>query len=130
MSRVTVTGLVELLGALDEMPDKARDDGKEAVEQACRNVERDWKARWSGHPSIRHLPAAIDHDVTVLGEDQIIGEVGVDKAREQGPLGNLIEFGSINNAPIPGGMPALDAEEPGFINDVGDFAERLLDERR
>jgi hypothetical protein len=53
-------------------------------------------------------------------------EVGPDKAKRQGALGNIIEFGTPKNAPIPGGLPALETEAPRFEKALGELGERLL----
>jgi hypothetical protein len=107
--------------AAEELPDTA----EKVVGRGLLNIKKDWAARWTGYPHIVHLPRAINYDVVRRGDD-ISGEVGVDKSRRQGPLGNLIEFGSENNAPIPGGLPAIAAEEPRFERALADLLEDLL----
>lgn len=77
------------------------------------NVKKDWQQAWSGHSHIPHLPSAISYDMRRHAQD-LEWEIGPDKNKRQGPLGNLIEFGSRNNAPIPGGLPALEREAPRF----------------
>jgi hypothetical protein len=101
------------------------DEVRQVVSRGALNVKRDWRRRWSGHPTIRHLPDAVGYDVHGVG-NTISAEIGPDKNRRQGPLGNIIEFGSVNNPPIPGGLPALRAEAPRFERALTDVAERLL----
>lgn len=113
--------IADLRRADEELPDKT----ERVVGRGLFNIKRDWKARWTGYAHIPHLPNAINYDVTRHGDD-IGGEVGVDKTKRQGPLGNLIEFGSENNAPIPGGLPAIAAEEPKFVDALADMLEKLL----
>lgn len=95
------------------------------VSRGCLNIKRDWKSRWEGHPHIPHLPNAISYDVT-RRTDFVSGEVGPDKHRRQGPLGNIIEFGSPDgkNTPIPGGVPALEIEEPKFVDALADLGQK------
>jgi hypothetical protein len=95
------------------------------VSKGALNIKRDWAERWSGMPAIRHLPRAITYDVTVRTRD-VEAEIGPDKNRTQGPLAHLIEFGSVNNGPIPGGGPALRAEEPRFVSAVEKIAAGIL----
>ena len=83
------------------------------VAKGALNIKTDWRAAWSGHPHIPALPAAITYDIkTAAGF--ITAEIGPDKSKRQGPLGNVIEFGTVNNGPIPGGLPALQRELPRF----------------
>lgn len=84
------------------------------VNRGAFNIKKGWKRRWEGHDHIPHLPSAISYDVARRG-DFVGSEIGPDKDKRQGPLGNIIEFGSLNNAPIPGGVPALEEEEPKFV---------------
>ena len=95
------------------------------VTKGALNIKQDWARRWSG---LAHAPAAgasINFDVYHL-PGSVRAEIGADKSRRQGPLANLLEFGSKNNAPIPGGLPALDAEAPRMEKALGDLGERLL----
>lgn len=77
-----------------------------------------------------HYPHSISYDVEEDGTT-IRAEIGPDKNRRQGPLGNILEFGTSRNAPIPHLLPAFEDEVPrymGFLAKfVGDviFAERL-----
>lgn len=95
------------------------------VNRGAFNIKRDWKQRWEGHDHIPHLPNAISYDVTRRG-DFIGSEIGPDKEKRQGPLGNIIEFGSPDgrNAPIPGGVPALESEEPRFVESLANLGQK------
>lgn len=64
-----------------------------------------------GHPSIKHLGRSFNYDVDVRGST-VIGEVGADITRGQGPLDHLIENGGLRNAPIPHWRPADEKEVP------------------
>ncbi len=95
------------------------------VQKGALNVKNDWRRRWTGLAHAPLLPYAVTYDTT----DTLWGstaEIGPDKARSQGALGNLIEYGSVNNPPHPGGAPALDTEEPKFLDALADAAEQLL----
>lgn len=89
------------------------------------NIKKDWKDRWSGHPHIPALPRAITYDLTGRATEAW-AETGPDKDRPQGALGNVLEFGTENNAPIPGGLPALAAEEPRYVKALADLAEEAI----
>lgn len=77
------------------------------------NIKNDWRDSASG---LRHAPLypfSISYDITP-DVDGITAEIGPDKDKPQGALGNLIEFGSSKNAPHLDGARALAAEEPQF----------------
>lgn len=127
MSGVTVTGMEEWLAILKIAPEKIVEHGKRVVGQGCNNIKKDWRTRWEGHPRIKHLPRTISYDVdggsVIHGE---VGPVGHGKG-SQAPLAVYIEFGTHKSFPIPGGQPALDAEEPRFNAAVEDLAVRILE---
>jgi len=58
-----------------------------------------------------------------------VAEIGPDKLRRQGPLGNLLEYGSVHNAPHPHMIPAAEAEQPRFEQAMEDLSARLLEDR-
>lgn len=120
-----LTQLDQFIGQLQRGSHRAFPEAAKAVRDSARNIERDWWRRWSGHPHFPALPNAVTHDVREFGHT-VDAEIGPDKQRPQGPLGNLIEFGSRNNAPIPGGLPALAAEAPRLERTLGDLAEKLF----
>lgn len=111
---------------LGKAGDELHQEAKHVVEKGALNVKKDWRERWLGHSHIPELPWAVTYDIVADEETVISYEIGPDKAKPQGPLGNIIEFGTLNNAPIPGGMPALEAEEPRFTRAVADLGVQLL----
>lgn len=124
--RVVVEGAEELAAAWDAAADRADEELRPVVRKGLTNIKNSWRAGWAGFKHAPALPAAVTFD-----EDEqdgaLGGEVGPDKSRRQGALGNLLEFGSQNNAPHPAGQKALDEEAPRFENSAGDVAEKLAD---
>lgn len=104
-----------------QTPSKAR----AVVAKGALNIKNDWRREWSGLSHLPSLAAAVSYDVTI-GGTSIEAEIGVDKGRPQGPLGNIAEFGSVKNAPHPGGAPALRNEEPRVLSAVEKIAGGLL----
>jgi hypothetical protein len=123
---VIVEGLTELLAAFAKAEAEVDDKTQRVVGFGCNQIKKDWQRRWTGYAHIPHLPRAISYDVDSAA-GVVTGEVGPDRLREQGGLGSYIEKGTINNAPIPGGFPAIDTEEPKFERAMADMAEELLD---
>lgn len=121
--------LAEFADSLGVAADKLMDEAKPVVSKGCLNIKNDARRRVDGYAHLPQYPRSITYDVTRTG-GVVTGEVGPDKNKRQGPLGNLIEYGSINNAPIPHLAPALDAEEPRFVRALEDMAERLLEGKR
>lgn len=95
------------------------------VAKSALNVKRDWQRAWSGLEHVPDIPAAITYDTTVRARE-VEAEIGPDKSRPQGALGNILEFGTSNNGPIPGGPPALAAEEPRFVSAIEKIAAGIL----
>jgi len=109
-----VTGLNEFVVELDLATSRMLPETAKVVGFGCNSIKKDWAARWSGMKHVPALPRSISYDV-FYWPGKIIGEVGPDINRRQGPLGGVIEFGTPgHNAPHPGGAPALDAEAPKF----------------
>lgn len=74
-------------------------DPRALVKVEALNVKREWQQAWSG---IRGLPH-IGQSVTFEAKDTRAGaeaEIGPDPARTQGPLDNIVEFGSSQHGPI------------------------------
>jgi hypothetical protein len=121
-------GLDELADDLRSAAERAPEEARKVTSKGALNIKTDWRKRWSGLAHAPATPRAISYDITSAGS-MIVAEIGPDKAKRQGALGNLLEFGSINNAPIPGGAPALQVESPRFVQALEDLAARLLEER-
>ncbi len=124
-----MSAIRNLAGELERAVADAEREFEQVVSRGALQIKQGWQRRWRGHPHIPHLPNAINYDLRRRGT-VIEAEIGVDKSRRQGPLGNIIEYGTVKNAPIPGGAPALDMERPRFERAVADVAARLLAGRR
>jgi hypothetical protein len=125
---VTIDGGDELAADLDRAADQIADEAEKVVKKGDLNIKRSWAAAWQGLAHAPALPSALSYDTRRAGT-VITSEIGPDKDRPQGALGNLLEFGSVNNAPHPGGVPALDAEEPRFVAALAAAAVKVLEGR-
>lgn len=128
--------LADLAADLRRAGDDVLDEGEKVVSKGALNIKTDWRDRWSGIAHAPMLPYTVTYDIH-RGVGEVSAEVGPDKdlvvgggpIRQPGRLGNIIEFGTVKNAPIPGGAPALDNEEPRFTRAAADLGERLLGRR-
>jgi hypothetical protein len=121
-----VRELVQLAVALERNIPEAERGMAAIVTRGALNVKNDWRdnARASAGRHARLYPGSISYDVTPIpGGAQ--AEIGPDKDKPQGPLGNLLEFGSVNNPPHNDGGRALLAEEPRFAAQVAALTDRL-----
>jgi|SRR5689334_23757768 len=88
-------------------------ESRKVLGKGALNIKTDARRRISGHPHAPAYPYAITYDTheTATGS---WAEIGPDKDKRQGALGNILEFGTVKNPPIPHMRPAADAEEPKF----------------
>lgn len=118
MSAFEIDGLTSLQADLTAAPWKAQRQAIPAVERSAKRIAEDARRLISGLAHAPHYPASITHDVKLLGV-VVTAEIGPDKAKTQGALGNLLEYGSANNAPLAHLGPALDLEGPRFVEALG-----------
>lgn len=75
---------------------------------------------------VDQYPRSITHTVTDSAGGIVTAEVGPDKNKKQGALGNILEYGTSKNPPYPHLQPALDHEADGFEKNLGDAAEEAM----
>ncbi|MET0426279.1 MAG: hypothetical protein ABW046_20590 [Actinoplanes sp.] len=131
MAGVTVSGidgpngLKGLIADLERAAMVTPVETRAVVQKGALNVKTGWRRRWSG---LGHAPAvakSITYDTTARGLT-FGAEIGPENHKRQAPLANLLEYGSVNNAPIPGGAPALEEERPKFERALEDLGYRSL----
>ena len=113
---------------LEQAPLASRALGRAVVSKGSLQIKNESRRNAPGSGAAKHYPASINYDVeeTPL---EIVGEIGPAEGRRQRGLGNLFEYGSENNPPMPHLEPALDHEEPKFIAAVEALAEEAIDGR-
>lgn len=95
------------------------------VSKGALNVKGDWRTNASGNPHAPHYPFSITYDLAADATG-VEAEIGPDKNLRQGPLGNILEYGTSKNPPHLDGARALAAEEPRFIEACAVVAEKAL----
>lgn len=130
MSRVTVDpgGLNELRVMLADAGREAVAEGRRVVQRGALNIKRDARRLSSGIAHAPAYPYAIGYDTWATGTT-VRAEIGPDKDKRQGALGNILEYGTVNNAPIPHLGPALDIEGPKFVAAVEQLGADVLEGR-
>lgn len=90
-------------------------NAQKAVSVTAQKVRDEARKTITGLPHAKHYPRSISYDMH-YSLKQIGAEVGPDKDGPQGALGNILEFGSVNNAPWPHLGPAMQRNEEDFVN--------------
>lgn len=114
--------LQQLAADLAAAPGRLEATVRPVVSKGALNIKNTWRTSASG---LKHAPAypySIGYDLDV-GPGYAAAEIGPDKDKAQGALGNLIEFGSSKNPPHLDGARALADEEPRFITALENAVE-------
>lgn len=91
------------------------------VAASASNVEQQARLNIRGHPRFRSYPASITHSLSATG---LAAEIGPDKHKRQGALGNILEYGTAVTAPQAHLGPALEREAPRFLAAI----DKMIDE--
>lgn len=105
--------LAEVADILARAPGVAAVQARGVVGKGALNIKSDARRRISGLAHAPAYPYSITYDTHEL-RDSAWAEIGPDKGKRQGALGNLLEFGSVKNPPHPHLRPAAEAERPKF----------------
>lgn len=119
-------GLSALVADLTAAPLKVQVASAAIVKKGAQNIKDEAVRTASGMAHAPLYPRSISYDVSVSGRGNVEAEIGPDKDRPQGALGNLLEYGSVNNPPHAHMGPALDREGPGFEKAIETAAGEAL----
>lgn len=117
-----VDGITELVADLSDAPGRAQRKVDGVVRKGAVNVRDDWRDLAASYDHAPLYPLSITFDTKWEGS-AYVAEVGPDKDKPQGALGNLIEYGSANNPPHADGAAALSVEEPRFEQAMTELAD-------
>ncbi len=111
-----------LASDLEKVPDETRSKFSKVVEKGALNVKNGMQrdARNSGH--YKHFSRSISYDM--VGEFE--AEIGPDKGRIQGALGNLLYFGRSTTAGVLNINGPIHREQPRTVDAIADVAEDIL----
>ncbi len=111
---------------LDRAVDVAPAEARKVVEKGSLNIKNDARRRIMGLAHAPAYPYAITYD-TRLTATGAWGQVGPDKDKRQGALGNILEYGTRKNPPHPHLAPAAEAEEPRFVRALENLVVKALE---
>lgn len=106
--------------------DVATTEARKVVAKGALNIKTDARRRVSGLAHIPSYPNSITYDTVELASSAT-AEIGPDKSKRQGSLGNILEYGSPKRAPIPHMLPAAETELPKFEAAMNALAVKALD---
>jgi hypothetical protein len=125
---VSASGLNDLVAHLDEVPDNAHGNILKAVRFTAFGIKKSAAGFAGGIAHAPDYPRAITYDTTDRGVgDGVSAEIGPDKDRRQGALGNILEYGTVNNPPYAHLGPALDRWSPDFVEGLEKAAADALE---
>ena len=123
--------LNRLVADLHEVPEGAHRNIRKAVQFTAHGIRDTAREFASGIRHAPHYPRAITYDIDDRGVGVGVGaEIGPEKERRQGPLGNVLEYGTVNNAPYAHLGPALDRWSPDFSQGLEKAAADALEGKR
>jgi hypothetical protein len=120
-----VTDLVQLLA---QAPAVAVVEARAIVKRGAQNIKTDAQRRIGRPKHAPAYPSAISYE-THESPVHAWAEIGPDKNKRQGALGNILEFGSPTSAPHPHMAPAAEKELPRFERFLQDAAAKAAGDR-
>lgn len=119
-----VRALATDLGKITKNIEKDADSVLERGALGVKNAMAEDAQRLTGHAKHFHRSISYDRRYRV---GTMAYEIGPDKDRRQGALGNIVYFGTKNNAPQLDIETGLIAEEPKLLSEMSKLLEKVLD---
>lgn len=94
------------------------------VERGALNVKNTARDLAPAGPHTPMYPYSITYDMH-YGLGDVRAEIGPDKGRSQGALGNIFEYGTGDTPPRPHLGPALEGEADNFADHMADIADGI-----
>lgn len=125
---IDFSDITKLAADIAEAPREVRPNLRKALEVTSRNIKDAWASKVAGSPGLEGLQGAVSYDV--LSDNSsvapITAEIGFDKSRRQGPLGNISEFGSVHHPPRGYGLAALQENAADFEKGIDIAVEQAM----
>lgn len=127
MADFDFSDLDKLAADLGTVSRDTRKNVRKAVEVTARKVKDSWRDKLKGSSTLPGLPSAVSYDVK-SASGAIEAEVGFDKGRRQGALGNVSEFGTPSVGPRGFGLASLEEKQGDFEDGIGKALGETLEE--
>ncbi len=127
---VDFSELTRLAADLGTMPETAGPFINSAVQSTSRNIKKAAAKKVGKRKHFKQAAAAIDYEIKAVFGQVIQSEIGFDKDKPAGPLGNLTEFGAPGapNALTPGNelQTSLEENQEDFVRGLQQAGEDAL----
>ena len=107
------TDLTKLAVDIGAVPGDTSENVRTAVKVSSLNIKNAWKAKLQGSATLPALPNAVTFDMAESAAG-VESEIGFDKGRKQGALGNISEYGTPKTAPRGFGLASLNENQEDF----------------
>lgn len=115
MIGVDLTEALALEADLGKIPGRVVPKVVAATERAAHNVKTQMAADADSSGHYQHFAGSISYDPTFHSPTEIGFEIGPDKGKRQGDLGNILYFGTSKNGPVLNLEGPIRAEESKFL---------------
>lgn len=122
MTTVDTSELDQLVTDLDKVPAEVMPKFRKVLERGAVNVKNGMRADATGHPTFRYFPNSISYDL----KGELEAEIGPDKGRVQGALGNLLYFGTSKSGGVLDINGPLNREGQRLEDAAADVAADIL----
>jgi len=123
MATLDTSELDALNRELEQIPAEKLPQLKRVVTKGAVNIKNGMRVDAASGGSYRHFSRSISFDEIDGG---LGAEIGPDKSRVQGALGNILYFGTSKNAPVLDLEGPLRKEDQRFVDAIADVAEDIL----
>jgi hypothetical protein len=117
MADFDFSALDQLAADLGEVAEHVGPNVRQAITGTSMGVKKAWQEPLKGSPTLPGLAWAVTFDITTFqgfGTSVIKSEIGFDKDRAQGALGNVSEFGTPTITGRGFGLKALEENQADF----------------
>lgn len=114
MAEFDFSGFKELAADFDGAAGVLQKNAVTALKVTCLKTKQTWRDKLKGSSTLPGLTYAVDFDIDELA-GRIEAEVGFNKGRRQGALGNVSEFGTPTVGPRGFGLASLEENLDDFV---------------
>lgn len=126
MIRMDASEVARLTASITHASTTAQTGAYAVIAKGAQNIKEGMARDASGIGHAPHFPSSITYDILPRGLRTIAADIGPDKAKRQGALGNILAFGTSKNAPVWSHAAALDREAPKVEAALVDLTVRAL----